>query len=207
MTTTRVDELSTPKKLHRDYTGDKPSPMWGVTEAAATARPSERVKALAEPKQAHPLYQPCKPVMTVISDNALQTHPTNRLQQLAEPKTFPELQIKLDSEWDWSEWKSDLTAGAKQAKASERIEYLARPKTTPSTYQPAKGVQWPVSTSTKSIQASERLQKLARPKNKGSWEDYDPDTYRVSVGAKHAHASPRISELATPIPRKCSTKK
>jgi len=207
VTTSRVDELSTPKQLHRDYVGDRPSSMWGVTEAAATARPSERVKALAEPKNTHPLYQPCKPVKTIISDNALKTHPSNRIQQLAEPKTFPELQIKRDSEWDWSEWKCDLTAGAMQAKASERVEVLARPKTTPSTYQPAKGVQWLVSSSAKSVQASERLQKLARPKNKGTWEDYDPDTYRVSVGAKHAHPSPRITELSAPLPRKCSTKK
>lgn len=207
VTTQRVDELSTPKKLHPDYVGDRPSPQWEVSEAACIATPSQRVEQLAKPKKVHPSYRPCKPVMTVISDNALFALPTNRIKQLAEPKTYPELNIKADSEWDWSEWKSDLVTMAEGAKASERVEYLARPKTAPPIYQPAREVQWPVSASAKSIQASERLQKLARPKNKGTWEDYDPNAYSVSLGAKHAHASPRINELSAPLPRKCSTKK
>ena len=207
MTTKRVDELSTPRKLHPDYVGDRSSPKWEVPEAACVANPSPRVRELAEPKKVHPSYQPCKPVMTIIPDEALFTFPTNHIKQLAEPKIFPELKIKLDSEWDWSDWKSDVKAAAKNTKSTERIEYLARPKTAPPTYQPAREIEWPVSASAKTIQASERLQKLARPKNRGTWEDYDPDAYRVSLGAKHAHASPRINELSAPLPRKCSTKK
>lgn len=207
VTTQRVDELSTPKKLHPNYVGDRPSAQWEVSDAACMATPSLRVEELAKPKKVHPSYRPCKPAMTVISDTALFALPTNRVKQLAEPKTFPELKIKGDSEWDWSEWRSDLTTAAKTAKATERVEYLARPKTAPPTYQSAKEVQWPVSASAKSIQASERLHKLARPKNKGTWEDYDPNAYSVSLGAKHAHASPRINELSLPLPRKCSTKK
>lgn len=207
MITQRVDELATPKKLHRDYTGDKPSPQWEVSEAACMATPSPRVEELAQPKKVHPSYQPCKPVMTMIPDDALFALPTVRIKQLAEPKQYPELKIKDDSEWDWSEWKSDLTEAAKSAKPTERIEYLARPKTAPPTYRPAREPQWPVNSSAKTIQASERLQKLARHKNKGSWEDYDPNAYSVSLGAKHAHASPRINELSAPLPRKCSTKK
>ena len=171
------------------------------------ATPSPRVEELAKPKKVHPSYQPCKPVMTSITDNALFALPTNRLKQLAEPKIAPELKIKGGSEWDWSEWRSNLTEAAKNAKASDHVEYLARPKTAPETYHPAREVQWPVSASTKSIQASERLQKLARHKNKGTWEDYDPNAYSVSLGAKHAHASPRINELSLPLPRKCSVKK
>lgn len=207
MTTQRVNELSTPKKLHPDYVGDRLNPKWEVSEATCVANPSPRVRELAEPKKVHPSYQPCKPVMTIIPDDALLTFPTNRIKQLAEPKTISELKIKLDSEWEWSEWNSDLTAAAKNARATERVEYLARPKTAPQTYQSAREVEWPVSASAKTIQASERLQKLARPKNRGTWEDYDPDAYRVSLGAKHAHASPRINELSAPLPRKCSTKK
>ena len=207
MTTRRVDELATPKRLHPNYTGDRPSPQWEVSDAACMATPSQRVEELAKPKKVHPSYRPCKPVMTAVTDGALFTLPTNRVKQLAEPKTHPELRIKGESEWDWSEWKSDLTAAAKNAKASERVEYLARPKTAPETYQPAREVQWPVSASAKGIQASERLQKLARHKNKGTWEDYDPNAYSVSLGAKHAHASPRINELSHPLPRKCSVKK
>ena len=207
VTTPRIDELAVPKKLHPDYQGDRPSPQWEVSETACMAMPSARVEQLAEPKKLHPSYQPCKAVMTTIADDALFTLPTSRLKELAKPKTFPELKIKGDSEWDWSEWKSDLTTAAKSARTTERVEYLARPKTAPPTYLPAKEVQWGVSTSAKTIQASERLQKLARPKNKGTWEDYDPNAYTVSLGAKHAHASPRINELSHPLPRKCSTKK
>ena len=207
VTTQRIDELATPKKLHRDYVGDKPSPTWEVSEAACTAMPSPRVEQLAEPKKFHPSYQPCKSVMTMIADDTLFALPTNRLKELAKPKTNPELKIKEESEWDWSEWKSDLTAAAKSAKSTERVEHLARPKTAPATYQPAREVEWRVGASAKTIQASERLQKLARPKNKGNWEDYDPNAYTVSLGAKHAHASPRINELSNPLPRKCSTKK
>ena len=51
-----------------------------------------------------------------------------------------------------------------------------------------------------------RQQQLARPKPRVALDqDYDP--YKVSNGARNAVASPRVSELAVPIPRKVRSKK
>jgi len=55
-------------------------------------------------------------------------------------------------------------------------------------------------------QPTMRQQQLARPKPRVALDqDYDP--YKVSNGARNAVASPRVSELAVPIPRKVRSKK
>ena len=67
-------------------------------------------------------------------------------------------------------------------------------------------MQWPVTDGAKSHTASDITLKLAQPKVRTS-EDYDPKAWTVSQAALHAEPSPRLSELATPLPRKCRQRK
>ena len=60
--TARQAQLVYSKKLHPQYQGDHPSPIWKVSERAKTATASPRVQQLAQPKQLHPGYQPCRQV-------------------------------------------------------------------------------------------------------------------------------------------------
>jgi len=60
--TGRQAQLVYSKKLHPQYQGDRPSPIWKVSEHAKTATASTRVQQLAQSKQLHPDYQPCRQV-------------------------------------------------------------------------------------------------------------------------------------------------
>ena len=67
---------------------------------------------------------------------------------------------------------------------------------------------WEVSESAQKALPSLRVQQLARPKSRSQYnEDYDANSWKVSQGAKVAQATPRIVELALPIPRKVRSKK
>lgn len=67
-------------------------------------------------------------------------------------------------------------------------------------------VLWPVSDEAKSHTATELTVRLSQPKNK-NMEDYNPRAWTVSRAALLAQPSPRLSELATPLPRKCRQRK
>ena len=160
------------------------------------------------PSLLHHCAHPGPQVMTTVPPSALCIQPSPRLATLSRHKTYPPLLIKENSKWDWGEWDSDITAGARTAEATPRVCTLAASKEPDKHYQLCRGVQWTVSPSALSHVATERVQKLAEPKMKNSdKEDYDPSTWTVSRGALAAQASPRISELAAPLPRKCRVKK
>ena len=141
-------------------------------------------------------------VMTVISPAALQATPSPRLLDLARHKTHPPLLIKPHSEWDWEEWKSEINAAALNTTPSRHICSLADPKQTPERYVGPR-VCWEVGKASQNYLASDRITKLARPKSKHeAKEDYDPHAYMVSRSALITRPSPRINQLALPIPRK-----
>ena len=184
------------------------SAIWPVSEAARKASASTRVEALSEPKALHRDYQPCRQVQTVVSGPAMKTEPTQRIEFLAQAKTYTPLKIKSNSDWDWSEWDSDLTEAAKNATASERVLFLSNPKQPHRSYNEGRPVIWEVSESAQKALPSLRVQQLARPKSRSQYnEDYDANSWKVSQGAKVAQATPRIVELALPIPRKVRSKK
>ena len=186
----------------------RPSAIWPVSEAAMKASASGRVETLSEPKALHRDYQPCRQVQTVVSEAAMKTEPSQRVEVLAQHKTYAPLKIKSNSQWDWSEWESDLTEAAKNATASERVLVLSNPKLPHRSYKEGRPVIWEVSQSAQKALPSLRVQQLARPKSRSQYnEDYDPNAWKVSQGAKSAQATPRIAELAMPIPRKVRTKK
>lgn len=172
------------------------------------ASASGRVETLSEPKALHRDYKPCRQVQTVVSEAAMKAEPSQRIETLSQAKSYAPLKIKSSSEWDWSEWESDLTEAAKNANASERVLVLSNPKLPHRSYKEARPVVWEVSQSAMKTLPSLRVQQLARPKSRSQYnEDYDASAWKVSQGAKSAQATPRIAELAMPIPRKVRTKK
>ena len=82
----------------------------------------------------------CLPVqvMTMVPGTALHVTPTTRLSHLARHKTHPPLSIRSNTEWDWGEWPSDVSAAAKSAQTSARVSELAEAKRDHPMYRPCK---------------------------------------------------------------------
>lgn len=172
------------------------------------ATASQRLETLSEAKALHRDYQPCQQVQRLVSEAAMKAEPSQRTEFLAQPKTYAPLKIKSNSDWDWSEWESDLTEAAKSATASERVLVLSNPKMPHRNYKEGRPVIWEVSQTAQKALPSLRVQQLARPKSRSQYnEDYNANAWKVSQGAKAAQATPRIEELALPIPRKVRSKK
>lgn len=107
---------------------------------------------------------------------------------------------------EFSEVLTPVTQGARLAKCSGRLETLAEAKTGPPEFKGERPVMWVVSDTAKNAIATVRLQQMARPRSGRTLnDDYDP--YKVTAAARNARATPRISELSAPIPRKVRAKK
>lgn len=146
--------------------------------------------------------------MTIVPRATMSAKPSHRIAELARHKTYSPLLIKPQSEWDWEEWQNSISPPALTAVATERTTALAQPKPLHHSYQHSKPVQWLIAQHTLTHMASERLNKLSEARQlSGYREDYDPNTYVVSRAALLAQPSPRLDELATPLPRKCRTRK
>lgn len=90
---------------------------------------------------------------------------------------------------------------------SDRVNTLSESKSLHKHYM-APRLDFSVSKEAMNCIATERVHQLARSKNKHpETEDYDPHTFTVSRSALLAQPSPRIDELATPLPRKVRVKK
>ena len=145
---------------------------------------------------------------TVIPRRALSAHPSNRIKQLSKYKSYLSLPIKPNSEWDWGEWETDIRESTKMATPSQRVLTLAEPKQPHPSFEPNRDVQWKVKKACTSYVATDLTLKLARPKSyNAALEDYNPRAWSVSHAALMAQATPRLSELATPLPRKVRAKK
>jgi len=206
--TKRLEELTSPKPMHKEWTGDRPSPIWLVSKNALGARPTHRLETLATSKRFHPEYHPKKSVYTTVTKAARGAIASDRIEMLANPKQYAELPIKPDSCWDYSEWKSDVSNAALEYTTSSRIQTLAIPKKLHSDYNESRSVMWTVTPGARRTLPTVRVQKLARPKSRSQYkEDYDSNWYKVSRGALCAQASPRVQDLSLPIPRKVRQKR
>ena len=145
---------------------------------------------------------------TKVSCKALSARPSPRITQLAAHKNYPLLPIKPQSEWEWSQWDSEIMPQTLQFTPTPRLEELATPKFLPKQHQPPRPTQWIISKATLQHVATDRLAKLAQAKQvPGYQKDYNPRAWSVSKAALLAHPSPCIENLAKPIPRKCRQKK
>eukprot|EP00794_Sanderia_malayensis_P011767 gene11767-12984_t len=185
----RLQSLIEPKKIHSQYAGDRPSPIWVVSKAAQGAACSGRVETLAEAKTVHRDFRPEKSVYTTVSDAAKNCGANQRIETLANPKRYRQLPIKPDSNWDWGEWDSEIPEAAKRGVSRSCIAIKSADQA-------------------KNALPSLRVQQLARPKSRSQYkEDYDQNWYKVSPSAKMAHANTRLVELCAPIPRKVRQKR
>lgn len=204
--TKRQEELVQHKTHHSAFIPDRFSPKWAVPLAAMHATPSKRICQLAKHKPFHPDWTAMRSYDTHIPHPALQSAASTRLEKLAQPKTYEPLPIKSDSEWDWGEWTSAIPKEVKGHVASARLEQLAEARSCPEGYLDNRQIEWPVARTALQMQATTRLQQLARPKTRQALDqDYDP--YKVSFAARMAVPSPRVEDLAVPIPRKVRNKK
>ena len=67
--------------------------------------------------------------------------------------------------------------------------------------------RWDIDSKTLTANASLRVCQLARPRSRNRVVEEEFDPYIVSKAARHAQITPRVEELALPIPRKQRTKK
>ncbi len=160
---------------------------------------------LATAKNCHRDYVPDRAVRTKVSVAAKNATCSARIEQLAKEKTYSQLPVKESWEFDCYVWDPEISKGAKRARCTERLDMLSEPKRYHRSFQAARPVMWSVDDSSLKAIASLRIQQLARPKSRAKYETFDP--YKVTAGALHARVTPRVDELAMPIPRKVRQKK
>lgn len=87
--------------------------------------------------------------------------------------------------------------------ASTRCLELARAKTLPEGFQPAREIEWPVSKAAKRAQATERLTGLAQPNIRVNTDhvQYNPNAFKVKEFALKGSFPPHCLDLANPILR------
>ncbi|XP_048415479.1 sperm microtubule associated protein 2 isoform X2 [Stegostoma tigrinum] len=200
--------LSEPKKLPEDYLINRLSPIWPVKRQAMRAQPSSRIRELAKPKQLHKDWQPSKSVYstTPMGDEMMYDIVSSRTEELAKHKTYYEPPTRKSYLWDYPFWDHQISEEAKTISPTERIVELAKPKGDYAGYVPSRLVDEPVSDAAMSYLATERIGELAKPKIRAvATKSENP--FEISEFAKNAVATPRLEQLALPLPRKVTRKK
>lgn len=209
----RVQELSKHRTPNQHgWRGDRPTPIWGVSEGAQKVDAGPRLVSLSQHKEPHPQYLFDRTAyMTMpliqVNEGAKKANPSERLDVLSKPRDRRDRDKfgVITLETSWGQYNPVLPA-AKTAQCTTHVEALAEPKKYHPRFAGEKPVQWDVNESALKAIANLRLQQLSRPRSRTMIkDDYDP--YRVTLAARRAHATPRIDELCVPIPRKVRPKK
>lgn len=209
----RVQELSKHRTPNQHgWRGDRPTPIWGVSEGAQKVDAGPRLVSLSQHKEPHPQYLFDRTAyMTMpliqVNEGAKKANPSERLDVLSKPRDRRDRDKfgVITLETSWGQYNPVLPA-AKTAQCTPHVEALAEPKKYHPRFAGEKPVQWDVNESALKAIANLRLQQLSRPRSRTMIkDDYDP--YRVTLAARRAHATPRIDELCVPIPRKVRPKK
>lgn len=120
----RLIQLSLPKKGAVNVVKEEPETPHNeviskINPAALKAVATSRIEVLAQEKQTHQSYQPPCPVQSIVNPKTMKAKASAHIIQLARPKDRKELEENPNV------WK--VTAGAKAAQASQRINELAAP--------------------------------------------------------------------------------
>ncbi|KAL8623686.1 hypothetical protein ACOMHN_004751 [Nucella lapillus] len=199
----RVQQLAQHRDPVSQWRGDRMTPMWPVSQSAQHATSSERLVTLAQHRDANPQHRLERSPYMAPTPAACSATSTHRLEQLATPKNRTDPFETRQNQWGQY---YPVPLPALSAKATERIDQLAEPKKDPKEFHGEKPVQWPVSEQALKSLASLRLQQLSRPHSRTMIRD-DFDPYKVSPAARKTRPTPRLEELAMPIPRKAKSKK
>ncbi|KAH9496399.1 hypothetical protein Btru_012509 [Bulinus truncatus] len=198
----RVVELARHKTAD-NWQPDRPSPTWPVSESAKSASASPRITQLSAHRNPHSNYLFDRSPEWEVPRSALSSSSSPRLERLATPKQKSNLNSYYDLYWGYS---LPIPQNALRANCSSRVETLAASRDYPKEFLPARPVQWGVSREALQAIASIRLQQLSRPPPRVlTKDDYDP--YRIPTSALRAQSTPRLDELALPIPRKIRVKR
>ncbi|XP_034323213.2 sperm microtubule associated protein 2 isoform X2 [Magallana gigas] len=204
----RVQELSKHRTPNQHgWRGDRPTPIWGVSEGAQKVDAGPRLVSLSQHKEPHPQYLFDRTAYMTVNEGAKKANPSERLDVLSKPRDRRDRDKfgVITLETSWGQYNPVLPA-AKTAQCTPHVEALAEPKKYHPRFAGEKPVQWDVNESALKAIANLRLQQLSRPRSRTMIkDDYDP--YRVTLAARRAHATPRIDELCVPIPRKVRPKK
>ena len=122
--TNRMEELTKPKSLHNEYSGDRPSPIWDVSTASRTHTPTLRTFDLARAKTMHMEYRPCRSVETAICPAAKRAVASARIERLSNPKKDKRSGGEERCE-EWGQPAWNISRSAKNATATEHLENLA----------------------------------------------------------------------------------
>ncbi|XP_059141773.1 testicular haploid expressed gene protein-like [Physella acuta] len=199
--TPRVVELSRHKTADH-WRPDRPSAIWPVSDSAKSSSASPRVVQLSAHRNPPASYLFDRDPGWEVKRSALSASSTSRVDVLATPKR-KRGDDGIDPFWGYSQ---PVSKNALSASCSSRLEALAAHKGYPKEFKDARSIQWPVSHDALEAIASLRLQQLARPPTRAlTKDDYDP--YRIVSSALRYQSTPRIDELALPIPRKVRTKR
>lgn len=158
----RVEDLSDPKALHRDY---KPCRLVQtiVSEAAMKAEPSQHIESLSQPKTYVPLkiksnsewdWSEWECDLTEAAKNGTASE---RILALSDPKHLHR-SYKEAKPVIW-----EVSQSAKKALPSLRVQQLARPKSRSQYNEDYNPNAWRVSQGAKSAQATPRIDELAMP--------------------------------------------
>ncbi|XP_052765498.1 testicular haploid expressed gene protein-like isoform X2 [Mya arenaria] len=201
--TPRVQALAQHRAPHASWKGDRPTPMWAVSDDAKNAPTTERIRALSRHKTVHMDHKLERSPYMMVNDGAKNASPSQRIEQLAVPKSRRERFGIYETEWGQF---NPVSEAAMKATHSERIETLAQSKDYHKEFKDERPIQWTVGNSALNAIATLRLQQMARPRSRTMIKD-DFDPYKISPSAKRARCTPRVEELCVPIPRKVKSKK
>ncbi|XP_054985060.1 testicular haploid expressed gene protein isoform X1 [Sorex araneus] len=184
----RVEELSRPKRFYSDYYSNfRKSAIWPVSRPALQYRASCRLRELATPRVRNNIWSINMCQVSKVSKAAQMAVPSPRIIRLAKPRTPATL---LD-EWN------PMPKPKPYVSDYNRLLHLATPKALPDKCVPDRDPRWSIPDVTKKAVASPRLLSLAQPKVRKDLNT-SRDPYQVSPASLMAHATPRLTELATP---------
>lgn len=148
----RLESLSKPKQLHRDYLPSKEI-RTVISPLAMKATCSERLDNLSEPKKRTELRQR----EWQIKKSSLKAIPSSRVAELSHPRGSPMgfLADKFES------WK--VSKAATTARPSSRIEKLSKPSKREVSINIPKEDAFIVSTAARNAKCSSRVDELAQP--------------------------------------------
>lgn len=158
----RVENLSEPKALHRDYKRCR-LVQTIVSEAAMKGEPSQHIVSLSQPKTYVPLKIKSNSEWDWsewecdLTEAAMNGTASERILALSDPKQMHR-SYKEAKPVIW-----EVSQSAKKALPSLRVQQLARPKSRSQYNEDYNPNAWRVSQGAKSAQATPRIDELATP--------------------------------------------
>ncbi|XP_042198804.1 neurofilament medium polypeptide [Callorhinchus milii] len=204
----RNNELSEPKKLHKGFELDKPSPIWPVKNLTTKSLATERVNELAKPKYVSEKWEPDRSFIDLVMDavfiysvaahDGITSYAIPRFMYLSEPKAYHK-----DYEPNRPSPIWPVPESAMKVVTTQKTRELAQPRVVNKDWKQDRSPYSEASVGP-NVPPSFRLQKLAEPKTYSSTSERPAYMFdnqyvtQVSPAAKYVTATPRLVELSKP---------